>query len=508
MMAALGPDDVERFRGLVARRLGLQFEDAKLGFLADILRRRSQSAGLRLDTYLARLETEESREEIGTLAQEMTVPETYFFRNVEQYRAFSEVALPERLRSAQAASRPVQIVSAGCASGEEPYSLAMVVRDSAGATASNVSVLGLDINPAVLRKAAIGRFSAWVLRETPSDVQTRWFRAEGRDFVIDESIKRSVRFERCNLADESSEFWTPDSYDVVFCRNVLMYFTPARAQNLIDRITRALRPGGYLFLGHAETLRGLSNDFHLRHTHRTFYYSRRETEGIGPRPLPTLGPVRERISPTTLLALVNGADGWVDAIRHASERIEALASGKQPGRARAAAPAKPTWDIGLVLDLLRRERFVEALGLMETFPPESQDDPEVLLLQAVLLTHSSQFTKAEEVCARLLAVDELNAGAHYLLALCREGTGDRAGSSSHDLIAVYLDPAFAMPRLHLGLLARRGGDRTAARRELGQALPLLQREDASRLLLFGGGFSRDALVALCRAEFLACGGRP
>ena len=102
----------------------------------------------------------------------------------------------------------------------------------------------------------------------------------------------------------------------------------------------------------------------------------------------------------------------------------------------------------------------------------------------------------------------MNAGAHYLLALCREGAGDSSAAAERDQVATYLDPAFAMPRLHLGLLARRKGDRERAREELGQALLLLQREDASRLLLFGGGFGREALSALCRAEILACGGRP
>jgi chemotaxis protein methyltransferase CheR len=169
---------------------------------------------------------------------------------------------------------------------------------------------------------------------------------------------------------------------------------------------------------------------------------------------------------------------------------------------------RPAWDIGLALQLLREERFTEALDLVDAFPPESARDAEVLLLQAVLLTHSSQFAKAERTCERLLDVDDLNAGAHYLLALCREGTGDRAGSTHHDQVAMYLDAAFAMPHLHLGLLARRSGDRALARRELGQALVLLQREDASRLLLFGGGFGREALVALCRTEVIASGGKP
>jgi chemotaxis protein methyltransferase CheR len=102
----------------------------------------------------------------------------------------------------------------------------------------------------------------------------------------------------------------------------------------------------------------------------------------------------------------------------------------------------------------------------------------------------------------------LNAGAHYLLALCRESAGDRQGALDHDRAAIYLDPGFAMPRLHLGLMARRGGDAEGARRELGEALLLLRREDISRLLLFGGGFGREALISLCRGELLSAGGLP
>ena len=142
---------------------------------------------------------------------------------------------------------------------------------------------------------------------------------------------------------------------------------------------------------------------------------------------------------------------------------------------------------------------------MHALPGGATADPDSLLLRAALLTHSGRLDDAERVCADLLGLDELNAGAHYLLALCREGRGDRAAAIDHDQVAVYLDPAFAMPRLHMGLLARRSGQADVARRELGLALPLLQREDTSRLLLFGGGFNRDTLTALCRAELGAAG---
>jgi chemotaxis protein methyltransferase CheR len=132
----------------------------------------------------------------------------------------------------------------------------------------------------------------------------------------------------------------------------------------------------------------------------------------------------------------------------------------------------------------------------------------VLLVKAMLLVHSGQLEAAADACRRLLLIDELNAGAHYVLALCSEHAGLAERASEHDRIAAYLDPAFAMPRLHLGLLARRAGDRDCARRDLAQALFLLKREDASRVLLFGGGFDRAALIALCESALADCGGRP
>jgi chemotaxis protein methyltransferase CheR len=509
MSPEIQPGDLERFRTAISARLGLYFDEGKCSFLAELLGRRFEASGQDPGAYLSRLETQRSSEELGSLARELTVPETYFFRNVDQYRALQEIVLPERL-ARQATDRRLRLLSLGCASGEEAYSLAMLVRDTLGDAPGDVSILAADVNPAMIAKARLGRFSAWALRETPERDRQRWFRVDGRDFVLDDALRASVRFEERNLVEDDPQFWQHGTYDVVFCRNVIMYFAPEQAQGLVDRIARALRPGGYLFLGHAETLRGLSTDFHLRHTHSTFYYQRKD--GVGHGSLASSPVSASRSAPSVALAeLAADAETWVDAIRRASERVAALTESRQAervGHGSKAALGTPAWDLGLVLELLRKERFAEALAIVDALPPESSRDGDVLLLRAVLLAHGGQFTNAEDACRRLLEVDELSAGAHYLLALCREGTGDRAAATYHDQVAAYLDPGFAMPRLHLGLLARRAGEVVAARRELGHALVLLQREDVSRLLLFGGGFGREALVALCGAELLRCGGNP
>ncbi|HEY2850374.1 MAG TPA: CheR family methyltransferase, partial [Gemmatimonadaceae bacterium] len=264
---------VERFRAAVAQRLGLSFDDSKTEFLSDVLRRRTAASALHADAYLLAMESQRAQSEISVLAQELTVGETYFFRNRDQYRALAEAAIPERI-ALRPRDRTLRILSAGCASGEEAYTLAMVARDTLDRS-WELSVVGIDVNPAAIARATRATYGAWALRETAPLEQQRWFRATGREFLLEDSVGSSVRFEVRNLVEDDPQFWKRESLDIVFFRNVLMYFTPDQARAAITRITGALNPGGYLFLGHAETLRGLSADFSLEHTHGTFYYRRK-----------------------------------------------------------------------------------------------------------------------------------------------------------------------------------------------------------------------------------------
>jgi chemotaxis protein methyltransferase CheR len=323
--------------------------------------------------------------------------------------------------------------------------------------------------------------------------------------VVSETARALVRFENRNLASGDPELWQAQTFDVVFCRNVIMYFSPDQARILLDRIARSLRPGGYLFLGHAETLRSLSDKFMLRQSHDTFYYQLNDDAPsvISSHPLPGIAfaPLVATAGPTL------PGNEWMAAIRDADERIAALAAAKQAA-ARRAAPVVGRWDLAAAFDLLRDERFAEALALIARLPPAAAADPDVLLLRAAILAMGGQRVAAEETCRQLLAISEGNAGAHHILALCHDAVGETASATEHSRIAVRLDGSFAMPRLHLGLLTRRSGDRDAARRELGRALILLRREEPLRLLMFGGGFGRAGLISLCAAALRDCGGSP
>ncbi len=461
-------EPVDRFRGLLATRLGWTFTEEERPHLAQQLDRRARHHGLDHDAYLAKLGAGGWPAEVSGIAEDLAITETYFFRHGEQFRALADVALPERL-AARSAQRVLRMLSVGCSSGEEAYTLGVVAHEAlARVPAADrpewiVSVRGLDANPAMLRRAAAGRYSAWALRETPDAVRRRWFHPAEGSYEVDAALRAIVHWQRYNVADEDAALWRADQYDVIFCRNLLMYLTPATAQSLVRRMTRALTPGGYLFLGHTDSLGSRPEGLEPVHSHGAFYYRR---PAVTPPPAPRVVPPAVRAAPPEPAA---------------SPRYEHLVA------------------------LLREERFAEALAEVER--PDAGAEPRDLLLHGVLLAQAGRLADAEMAVRRLLDTDGLYADAHHLLGVCLEGGAAVDVAVGHYRFAAYLDPAFAMPRLRMGLLARRRGDHRTAATELDRALHLLRAEDGDRIALFGGGFGRIALTALCRAELDACGVR-
>lgn len=509
MSPAFAHSHLQRLRSTVAQRLGLRY-DGRLDHLADVLRRGLEAtASPSCDAYLERLSSSaHDAEEVRWLAEQLTVTETFFFRNSDHFRALSEVVLPARIQ-ARAPAKRLRILSAGCASGEEPYSVAMLLKEQVpDLEAWSLDILGIDVNRAMLAKARRARYSDWSLRATSRGRLERHFRKEGRHSSLAPAIRAMVRFEEHNLAgggrSGASGWDRSEGWDVILCRNVMMYFTPEVLESVLARLTRALLPGGFLFIGHAETLRGLSLDYHLRHTHGTFYYQKLDrAEAPGPIEAPFQGE-RWRSTPRA------EASDWVEAIQRSSDRIAWLARlegcAPEPSPEGGERPDEGARELEPILEAVRAERYSEALELLGGLPAQTAGEPPSLLLRAVLQANGGLLREAEETCARLLDRDRSNAGAHYVMALCREQAGDPTSAICHDQSAIQLDESFAMPHLHLGLLARRASDVLAARRALGQALFLLEREDANRILLFGGGFTREALLRLCRSELQAAGG--
>jgi len=512
MPAVVDAQTLEQFRLILGQRIGLGFADHKGNELRNALETRLGALSMAPATYLEHVAI--STEELSELAPLLTIAETYFFRNVRQLEACMAVAVPACLAASSEAG--VRILSAACASGEEAYSLAILLRERHPGIASASTILAVDLNPKILERARRAHYTAWAMRETEPALRDRYFRTRGQEFVLDPAIQAAVRFELRNLADPNPMLLPEASFDIVFCRNALMYFTREQCAAAIARLARTLVPDGYLFLGHAETLRGVSTEFHLRHSHDAFYYQKKALEPSRARSRRPLA----RHTPETSVAMARPTADWFDATQRATTRVtdsmpapETRVPSEMLGRTQPALPAPVTTRRAAtpreqLFELLHREQFTEALALLrreraELDPELDEADGDTLLLEAVVCAHAGQFAAARELCQTLLRTDELNAGAQYVLALCHEGEGNTERAIHHNQLSTYLDPGFAMPRVHLGLLWRRKGDVAAARRELSEARNLLEREDAARLLLFGGGFGRSALLALCNAELSA-----
>ncbi|WP_083749009.1 protein-glutamate O-methyltransferase CheR [Pelomonas sp. KK5] len=492
--AALAPDPaaaeaLARFRDLVLRRLGLEFQDRQAAMLDELLQRRSTWHRLTPESYLNALHTDLLPHEFEALAPELTTAETYFFRNIEQFHALRERVLPELLH-ARRYTRSLRILSAGCASGEEIYTVAMLMQDLTPDRDWDISLLGVDLNPEVLRRARSGRYTSWSLRETPENARHRWFRPEGSEFVLDPKLRAAVRFEMINLNEPAPHFWRPGAFDVIFARNVLMYFNRAALHDAVARMTQALAPDGYFFLGHSESLRDLTRTFQLCHTHGTFYY--RRCEGGAAPARPAFAPA----APST---------AWVETIDRSSERVRDLTA---TGPAAAAITLPAAIDhFEEALDLFAQERFEAADACLSQLDSDCRRHPDALLLRAMLRLHDGEFSAAEDLAHEVLTHDVRSAAAHYVIALCRESNGDGQAALHRFEQACRLDSGFALPHLHRGRLARQRGDAKAHRHELARALDLLEHESPQRLLMFGGGFDRIALQNMCRSELRAAEGR-
>lgn len=211
MMPVPTRTEVDQFRTTVTSHLGLQYEDAKLDYLADVIRQRMQPVGRpRFESYSAYLgylnASPKGSAEWRALAEQLTVNETFFFRNTENFLALANIVLPERIR-AKAQTKQLRILSAGCSSGDEPYSLAIMVREALpDLDAWDVKIIGIDINPAILLKATQARYFEWSLRATSEELRRRYFRADGADFVLVPEIQKMVSFEERNLVDEDPLF--------------------------------------------------------------------------------------------------------------------------------------------------------------------------------------------------------------------------------------------------------------------------------------------------------------
>lgn len=270
MLVDITEAEFRKLRDAIRDRFGIFYDDSKLFLLQSRLQTRLLKRSVPdFSAYYRFLTADPQREaEWDDLASVLSNNETYFFRERAQLDVLANEVLEDFRRSSSARLR---VWSAACSTGEEPFSLAMALLDASRLPASQIQIKASDISPRALEKAGVGFYRELSFRATPPNLIQKYFRPFESGFVISDEIKRLVQFFRINLLDDHS-VGKAGPVDAIFCRNVLIYFDKPTQKRVVEAFARALRPRGYLFLGHAESIIRLTDIYEPIVTPKAIYY--------------------------------------------------------------------------------------------------------------------------------------------------------------------------------------------------------------------------------------------
>lgn len=311
----MSQEEFVQIRDFIHERSGIFFAENKMYLVKNRLARRM--AELQIKTvrdYFYRVKYDVSQREFKKLMDLVTTNETSFFRNEPQLRSFQEEVLPLLLKEKQASGgkKSIRIWSAGCSTGEEPYTLAIILLEALKASPGwTVEIIANDISEEVLQKARQGRYSGLTLRNMKPDVLARHFVQDGEHYQVTPAVKALVKFSHVNLNEPRSMSLVGD-VDVVFCRNVMIYFSDEVKKDLVRRFFDSLQPGGFFFIGHSETLHGISKAFKLMYFKHALVYRKEPVADARPA-RPTIGGNGARANQTSTAS--SGANRAIELLK-------------------------------------------------------------------------------------------------------------------------------------------------------------------------------------------------
>jgi chemotaxis protein methyltransferase CheR len=260
----LSDEDFQKFREFFYRKTGIQFEASKRYFVDKrLLERISETGSEDFRSYFTLLRFQASGEELQQLTNLMTVNETYFFREEYQFKCLVNSILPEIIAQ-KTDNSPVRIWIIPSSSGEEPYSIAIYLLEYwAEINHWDVEIISSDIDTKILAQARKGLYSPRSVQELPTKLLLRYFRQTAEGYQINDDLLQSVEFTRVNLS-ERADTRAYRHFDVIFCRNLLIYFDDISRKTAAETFYDALRPGGYICLGHSESMSRISSLYKVR----------------------------------------------------------------------------------------------------------------------------------------------------------------------------------------------------------------------------------------------------
>lgn len=444
---SLTDPEYELFRRLVDDKSGMDIPPARRVHLEQAVSRTLEREGFDGPIALHRhLSSRAGHIELEDLIASLTVGETHFFRNRPQFEALERHVLPDLIQRRSGEKR-LRIWSAGCASGEEPYSLAMLLdRMLPSIDTWNVTILATDIDRRALTNAHRATYRAWSFREVPPDIQPRYFVGRGDELELSERIRAMVTFEYLNLVEDAypSLVSNTTAMDLIVCRNVLIYFRESTARTVIARLHRAMAEGGWLLLGHAEPSNWVADRFVVHSFPDAVAFRRsgddvsQETREEQPAKRPAADRPRTRIPGRARPQQTHAVERPHDArlLMASAERCERAIAMRDSG------------DLQGALEELKQ--------LADAHP----QDPRPAYLIAKLHASRLEVEEAERWSRFAIERDLLFAPAYHLLGLMAAEAGRPDDAAAALRRCVYAEPGwplghFALAEVNLGTGQRR-----------------------------------------------------
>ncbi len=510
------PGNLSQVSRKIAAYLGLNFPpERETDLLRGLHRAAADLQFPDLQKFLHHLLTQPLQpREIHTLATHLTIGETYFMRDPGTMLVLREIILPRLLQEREAQQRrTLRIWSAGCASGEEPYSIAILVKKLVpDIPAWNIFILGTDVNPAALEKAQRGQYTRWSFRQTPPWVIQHYFReSEGGLMEILPEIRRMVTFRLLNLVTDTY----PDvrsgtaGLDIILCRNVLMYFTEEARRKILHRFYHCLIEGGWLIVSPGEAHLLWETPFQARRYPEAILYQKpaeREATGL----LAVNSRASGEITPSVPPAGIKSPSGASSGKPSGTPVLP-----RSPGRNGKTSPASPLRNrrhptiedaYQKALRHYQRGEYREVIGLLENAlnagdAPRGEAFCEGKVFHLLARTHANMgdLPSAQAWCQKAIQAESLNGEHYYLLGLIHQEREDFPAAMGALRRALFLQPDLIMARVALARIHLHQGRHAAAEREIRQAMHRLEDIPADQEVPASDGLTAGELKCFLEA---------
>ena len=485
----LSQEEREELSRFISRRYGLDFHRQRLDCLETAVQKRMEACRENsVASYLRRLQQRE--DEALRLVQLLTVHETYFFRESAQFELLIRDVLP-RMLPRGVDGRVLRLLSAGCSTGEEAYSLAMAILNMPGAGVDwDFEVIGVDLDPAVIRKAQAGIYGTYSFRTCTEQIKNKYFvQIDPECWSIKECVKQKVHFATMNLFETEYPAQIRQ-LDVIFYRNVSIYFSRQQREMAFLRLAELLRAEGCLFLSCTETLVHHSPLLALRQNGDNFYYCKRET-GVA-EAADSAGSAPRAVAGTRT--------SWGDlrAKKRIPQRARTVRDTAKSSPGERWPEKRPAFDEAL--GLAKRKCYEEALACLEKMLAADVFALRAYTLKANILLNRQQIAAAQAACREALALDVFCLEAYLLLGMAAKLDGDTGEAVRRFKEAVYVQPECWWAHFQLAEVYQLRNEAGYARREYEVAAGILQRGnmDNHGLSLFVTPFQPEDFIQVCR----------